>query len=205
MEFLVVLGAVTVQWLAVPRLRTPILAADDPVPDFTPLGRWPHLLAVACLAALVAVGPLRADDPWPWIGYAVLGAPLAMVDWRTTYLPNQLMWPLWAAMAAGLGVVALRSPATALAGLVGAVAAHAAFWLVWRVSSSFGFGDVRLAAAAGAVAGLTGATAWAVAMVAATFLGAIAAVVTATRGGRTFPYGPWLWLGPVVGHWLTGW
>ncbi len=198
---LVVALAMCVQRWWVPRLRTPTLDLGEPPPDFRGLGSPTNLLLAAGFAALAATAMPPGFGAWS--GYAVLGAALVVVDLRTTYLPNQLMTPLWWAVGAGLGVDWLVRGTPPTAAVLGAAAAYACFWLVWRTSRSFGFGDVRLAAAVGAVAGADGAQAWATSLVAGTALGAVAAIVATTTGRRHVAYGPWLWLGPVVARWLT--
>lgn len=212
-QWLILVGAVfvavSIQWWWVPRLRTPQVDEGDEPPTFTGLGSLPHLAGAAFFAA-AAASLVFVSAPYLWaliFAYAAVGAPLMMVDLRTTYLPNQLMLPLWVAVAAGLIVAVFPYPVVALGGVIGAVAGYALFWLVWRFSSSFGFGDVRLAAAVGALAGTSGSMHWAVSMVLGTALGALAAIVAAAAfRRRTLPYGPWLWLGPVLGGWVaTGW
>lgn len=197
-----VVVAVAVQRFLAPRLTAFVDEGDEP-PDFARLGTWRHA-AVAGVLAAAAGSVLLVTPPqsWAaWFGYVALGAPLVHVDAHTTYLPNRLMYPFWAFVGAGVLVHSLQKPAVALASLVGAVAAYGVFWLVWRLSSSFGFGDVRLAAAIGAMAGPGGAVGWVWAFLVGTALGAVAAIASSVRGRRLLPYGPWLWLGPLVAAW----
>ncbi len=195
--------AAWVQRLVVPKLRQPHVSDGEEAPDFTRLGSISNLLLVLTFAALGALAAWHTSVPaWPWLGYIALGAPLVVVDLRTTYLPNQLMYPLWVAVGVGVAASAMTDVRIAIAGVVGALAGYAWFWCVWRMSSTFGFGDVRLAAAAGAVAGLTGMTGWLTSLVIATAIGAVAAIIARASGRIVFPYGPWLWLGPVGAAWL---
>lgn len=195
--------AVVVQRLVVPQLRQPHVDDGEDAPDFTGLGGTSNLLLVLAFATLGGLAAWRTHTPvWPWLGYIALGAPLVVVDLRTTYLPNQLMHPLWATAGVGLAISAATDARAAIAGVVGALAGYAWFWGVWRMSSTFGFGDVRLAAVAGAVAGMSGMTGWLTSLVIATAIGAAAAIVARASGRTVFPYGPWLWLGPVVATWL---
>src|SRR5690606_22392142 len=129
------------------------------------------------------------------------------VDAHTTYLPNRLMYPLWASLGVGGLVLLVLEPPAALGSVLGAGVGYAVFWLVWRFSRSFGFGDVRLAAAVGAVAGPHGAVGWVWAFLLGTALGALAAIAFSIRKHRLLPYGPWLWLGPLVAAWwpVSGW
>ena len=195
--------AVLVQRLVVPKLGLPHVDDGEEAPDFTGLGSTSNLLLVLAFATLGGLAAWHTHTPvWPWLGYIALGAPLVVVDLRTTYLPNQLMYPLWAAAGVGLAASATTDARAAIAGVVGAFSGYAWFWCVWRMSSTFGFGDVRLAAAAGAVAGMSGMTGWLTSLVVATAIGAVAAIIARASGRTVFPYGPWLWLGPVVAAWL---
>ena len=110
------------------------------------------------------------------------------------------------ARSAGLAVVAVHSPGVLVTALAGACATSGVFWLVWRFSGSFGFGDVRLGLLVGAAAGSMGLQAWTTALLAGTLIGAGWAIVHALRGraSEPFPYGPSLWLGPVVAAALAG-
>lgn len=194
--------AVAVQRFVAPRL-TAFVEEGDERPDFSRLGTARHATVAGALAA--AAGSVYLATPpeaWPaWFGYVALGAPLVYVDAHTTYLPNRLMYPMWVLVGAGVSLRAVADPWAGLASFVGAVAAYGVFWLVWRFSSSFGFGDVRLAAVIGAVAGPGGAVGWVWAFLVGTALGAVAAIAFTVRGRRLLPYGPWLWLGPLVAVW----
>ncbi|WP_297741637.1 prepilin peptidase [uncultured Tessaracoccus sp.] len=195
--------AVWVQCIVVPTLRQPHVDDGDETPDFTGLGSASNVLLVLVCAALGGLAAWHTSTPaWPWLGYIALGAPLVVVDLRTTYLPNQLMYPLWATIGVGLAVSATTDVRGAIAGVTGALAGYTWFWCVWRLSSTFGFGDVRLAAAAGAIAGMSGMTGWLTSLVVATAIGAVAAIIARASGRTVVPYGPWLWLGPVVAAWL---
>ena len=103
-------------------------------------------------------------------------------------------------------MVAVHSPGVLVTALAGACATSGVFWLVWRFSGSFGFGDVRLGLLVGAAAGSMGLQAWTTALLAGTLIGADWAIVHALRGraSEPFPYGPSLWLGPVVAAALAG-
>ena len=84
------------------------------------------------------------------------------------------------------------------------------FHLVWRFSSTFGYGDVRLVAIVGAVGALRGLDGWLVALLCGTLLGAMWGMghALARRGTDRpahFAYGPALWLGPIAAVGLSGW
>ncbi|MGJ6981003.1 prepilin peptidase [Aestuariimicrobium soli] len=206
-------------WSRLSRLTEPI--DDDQSGDLVPgqspawvkptyadvASRRDWLVATLLVAAALGAWAGTADDPWPWFAWASAGLVLVVVDLATTYLPVRLHW--WAAALTLVGVAAalVRQPSWALLGSTvgGAAVAAGFFWLVWRFSGQFGFGDVRLAAPLGALAGLLGWPGWFAALLAGTALGAVhGLVVTAWRRrhpsglGTAFPYGPALWCGPWV-------
>lgn len=187
-----VLVAAVVQAFLVPRLTVRTLSGE-PQPNFSRLGGW-WVFPAAGLSALPAwLSTINPDTRWLLLVWAI-SAPLAVTDLATTYLPNQLMYPLWAALA--LAVAA--QPNLAALGILGGVAAYGGFWLVWRFSGSLGYGDVRLAGAVGLLTSPYGAGGMLLALCAGTVLGAVAAVLAACRGRRVIPYGPWLWLGALA-------
>ncbi|WP_143028165.1 prepilin peptidase [Tessaracoccus flavus] len=199
--------AVAVLAWVVPRVRV----ADPEAPDFASLSTpwsWIAIAATTLLAGLVAgVEPLH----WMlWLPYLGLGAPLVYVDLRTTWLPKRLHWLAAAGMAAGWIAVALTDWRTAVAAAAGAAAAGLFLYTAWRVTAALGFGDVRLAFLVGAVAGLGGASGWAASLLAGTVLGAVHGIAHALWARRDrarpahFPYGPALWLGPIVAQAIAG-
>lgn len=186
----------------VPRVRID----DDQAPDLAALVSPRSTAAVALVAGAAAqvlwlVPPAHA---WLWVPYLGLGAPLVAVDLRTTFLPRRMNGLLLAAMAAGTGPAALAEPRLVLGVALGAAAGFGFFYLVWRITSGLGFGDVRLAVPVGAVAGMGGATGWVLALACGTALGALHGIAHALRlrarrqPPAPFPYGPALWLGPLV-------
>ncbi|WP_211223185.1 prepilin peptidase [Propionicicella superfundia] len=158
--------------------------------------------------------------PWPQV-LALLplgtgGVLAAVIDARTTYLPRSLVWGATAGLALCVGVVAALTgdwqvPVLAAGGslLVGGL-----FWLLWRTTGGFGFGDVRLALLAGGTAGTLGVSAALWAALLGALVGAawgLACQVSDRGAGRPpgpFPYGPSLVAGPylwLVWTMLPGW
>lgn len=160
-------------------------------------------MVLGCACALWLVPAVQLPL---WFGYLGAGGALVWVDFKTTWLPKRLHWIATAQVTAGLAVVAVHSPGVLVTALAGACATSGVFWLVWRFSGSFGFGDVRLGLLVGAAAGSMGLQAWTTALLAGTLIGAGWAIVHALRGraSEPFPYGPSLWLGPVVAAALAG-
>lgn len=199
----VVLVTVLVWAVLVPRVRI-----DDPeAPELAPLVTPRSIVAVggAGMAASLSLALVPAAHLWVWAPYLAFGLPLVAVDLRTTFLPRRLNSLALAAMAAGSLALLPAEPGAVLGAALGAAAAFGFFYVAWRISASLGFGDVRLALLAGAVSGLGGVGAWVTALCCATGLGALHALAHAAwtratgREPRPFPYGPALWLGPVLG------
>ena len=145
-----------------------------------------------------------------WLGYLGAGAALVWVDLRTTWLPRTLNLICLGQVGAGLVWVAVTDWPAALSSVVGGIASFALFHLMWRHSSAFGYGDVRLAAIVGAVGGLGGLDGWVMALLCGTLIGAVWGVASAVarrhgRGPGYFPYGPGLWLGPILAVSVSGW
>ena len=146
---------------------------------------------------------------WPaWVALVSLGALLGLIDLRTTFLPLRLNYLTMALAAAGVAISAwLRADGWVLvsAALAGAVGAGL-FWLVWRMSRGFAFGDVRLAGVIGIVVGTRGAAFAFAALFLGTLIGAAWALALRWRRGadEPFPYGPALLLGPLLALLVTG-
>lgn len=185
----------------VPRLSCCAADAADPPPDYRRLARPRDAAALAVLVAIstLALYRIPAIHLPLWFGYLGAGGALVWVDFKTTWLPKQLHWLAVAQLMAGLLVVAFLDPPTALAAVAGGVTTTALLWLVWRFSRTFGFGDVRLGILVGAAAGSLGLRGWGMGLFAGTAVGALWAIVHVLRQ-RTgpFPYGPSLWLGPLL-------
>lgn len=207
------LAALTWWWL--PRLPEPP-APEGPdefssewvKPTYAGVAGRRHWFVLTLLAsALLGAWAGTTDEPWPWLVWASVGLVLVVVDLATTYLPVRLH--RWTAGLTLLGVaVALvrdPSPGRIASTVGGALVATAFFWVVWRVSAQFGFGDVRLAFPLGAIAGLLGWSGWFTALLAGTALGALHGIVVGlwrrrhpSGLGTAFPYGPALWCGPWI-------
>ena len=199
-----ILAVAVLTWrCVVPRIRI-----DDPeAPDLTALVTARSTLAIA-LAAVAVAAMVTWLEPsyrlWLWAPYVALGLPLVTVDLRTTFLPKRLNALVTAAMAVGLVPLTVADWRAGVGATLGAAGAFLFFYAAWRLSPTLGFGDVRLALLIGAVSGQAGVGTWTTALLGGTVLGALHGIGHAVwaRGGASrpqhFPFGPALWLGPVV-------
>ena len=133
-----------------------------------------------------------------WCGFSAALLALAMIDWDTTLLPDDITLPL---LWAGLIAAALQwNPAISLQdALWGAVAGYMSLWLVYWAfklvtgKEGMGYGDFKLLAALG---GWFGWTALVPIILMASVIGAVAGVgmkfSTGLREGGYIPFGPFL-------------
>jgi len=132
-----------------------------------------------------------------WCGFAAALLALAMIDWDTTLLPDDITLPLlWAGlMAAALGLSGVALPDA----VWGAVGGYMSLWLVYWAfklatgKEGMGFGDFKLFAALGAWFGWQ---ALIPIILMASVIGAIVGIAmkfsSALREGGYIPFGPFL-------------
>lgn len=152
-----------------------------------------------------------------WCAFGAVLLALALIDWDTTLLPDDLTQPL---LWAGLTAAALGWTLPLSDSLWGAIAGYLSLWSVYWLfklttgKEGMGFGDFKLLAALGAWLG------WSMIVpivLAASVIGAVVGLAMkasgALREGRYVPFGPFLagaglvvmLAGPQrVLHWL-GW
>ena len=133
-----------------------------------------------------------------WCGFSALLLALAMIDWDTTLLPDDMTLPL---MWAGLVAAALQwNPAVDLStALWGAVAGYLSLWGVYWAfklatgKEGMGYGDFKLFAALGAWFGWPALVPM---ILMASVIGAIVGIVmkfsSGLREGGYIPFGPFL-------------
>ncbi|MDU5025180.1 MAG: leader peptidase (prepilin peptidase)/N-methyltransferase [Cutibacterium avidum] len=210
--------------ITVPRLAEPTVeVVGDEIlaikPRYDSLATPARTLIVIATAAVCGFSSTLAPR-WSWGAWWVWSgsvATLAAVDQATTFLPVKLWRRCVAESAVALVAgMAITGPPhlPALAGCVAVAAVSTGFfWLMWRLSSSLGYGDVRLSAGTGFLGATTGALAphpdvfqaGMTTLLASTVLGAVMAIVTTlirrcrpSPWGSAFAYGPALWAGPWV-------
>jgi len=173
----------------------------------------PHL-AVGAAVAGAAVGALMgwALGWHPALAVALpvvpVGVMIAVVDWRSRYIPNRLVLPATAyVVAAGLVIWAVTGDGSdLLRAAVGLVVVRSLFWVAWFIrAAGMGFGDVRLSALLGFVLGYVGLGAVIVGVWLGFFSFVLPGVVLALAKRDyellrvPFPFGPFMLIGAVVG------
>ncbi|MBB5078309.1 prepilin peptidase [Nonomuraea endophytica] len=163
------------------------------------LVRWPryrfppwHELAGAGLCALVV---WRAG--LPYLFFVLVGIALAVVDWRTSRLPDVLTLPAYPLLA-----LTLVPTGEVMQALLGGVALAFLYGVLWFARpTAMGLGDVKLAGLIGMATGALGWEQWVAAALGGQVLGALYAVwlLATKRGGRDteFPFGPFMLLGAL--------
>ncbi len=132
-----------------------------------------------------------------WSGFAATLLALALIDWDTTLLPDDITLPL---LWAGLIAAALRWSGISLTdALWGAVGGYLSLWLVYQGfklltgKEGMGFGDFKLFAALGAWFGWQALVPM---ILMASVIGAIAGIAlkltSGLREGGYVPFGPFL-------------
>jgi len=132
-----------------------------------------------------------------WSGFAATLLALALIDWDTTLLPDDLTYPL---LWGGLIAAALQWTSTPLpAALWGAVAGYLSLWLIYWAfklitgKEGMGYGDFKLFSALGAWFGWQ---ALVPIILMASVIGAIVGIAmklsSQLREGGVVPFGPFL-------------
>ena len=191
---------------------------DPAEPDARHKPRYADLITrrvwlLAIPATLAALIPLAVLPDWRWPGWVVWSSAVAVLIWvdaRSTWWPIRASrFAEWTMALAVVGAALLTEGnwwSPILGALLGASAAGAMFAIFWWLTGALGFGDVRLAALLGALTGMADLTSWSLSLLAGTLLALCWGLVTiAWRRyrpsplGRTFAYGPGLWLGAHAG------
>ena len=132
-----------------------------------------------------------------WSGFAATLLTLALIDWDTTLLPDDITLPLlWAGL---IGAALHWTPVTLEASLWGAVGGYLSLWLIYwgfklvTGKEGMGFGDFKLFAALGAWFGWQALIPM---ILLASVLGALVGIVmkysSGLREGGVIPFGPFL-------------
>ena len=165
----------------------------------TPIGlRYPAVeLATAALFFFAVWHWGATPTGAAWCGFSATLVALALIDWDTTLLPDDITLPL---LWAGLVVAALRwTDLPLLQAVWGAVAGYVSLWLVYKAfklatgKEGMGYGDFKLFAALGAWFGWQ---ALVPIILMASVIGAVVGIgmklSSGLRAGGYVPFGPFL-------------
>ncbi|NRQ30599.1 prepilin peptidase [Nonomuraea sp. NN258] len=171
----------------VPPVRA--LRGTPPVPS------WPP--SVDVLTAVVA-GLVVWRAGLPYLYFALAGTALAVIDWRTTRLPDVITLPSYPILA-----LTLLPTGELPRALLGAAALAVLYGVLWFARpDAMGLGDVKLAGLIGMAAAALSWQSWVVAALGGQLLGALYAVglLVTGRGTREtqFPFGPFMLLGALA-------
>jgi leader peptidase (prepilin peptidase)/N-methyltransferase len=165
----------------------------------TPIGlRYPAVELATAALFFFAVWRWGATPAGAaWCGFSAAIVALALIDWDTTLLPDDITLPL---LWAGLVLAALHWTGLALAdALWGAVAGYVSLWLIYKAfklltgKEGMGYGDFKLFAALGAWFGWQ---ALVPIILMASVIGAVVGIAmkfsSGLREGGYVPFGPFL-------------
>ena len=166
----------------------------------TPFGiRYPVIeLTTGLLFAFCAWRWGNTPATLAWCGFSAALLALAVIDWDTTLLPDDITLPLmWAGLV--FAVLQLNPQVTLPDALWGAVAGYLSLWLVYWVfklvtgKEGMGYGDFKLFAALGAWFGWS---ALVPIILMASVIGAVVGIAmkfsSGLREGGYIPFGPFL-------------
>jgi leader peptidase (prepilin peptidase) / N-methyltransferase len=187
---------------------------------YVPLADDPRTTTILVGVGALGCGVVGAAVGWnaalpAWIVLGVVGTLLGYIDARTRYLPTAVIAPAYGAtviLLVGMALVAGETDRLlpALYGWLLFGGFYLLMWLVYR--RGIGYGDVRLAGLLGPSLGFVGWGATLTALYAGLLVGAVVGtvlVLTRLVRGRSYPFGPFMLVGAVVGlvwgRHLGGW
>jgi leader peptidase (prepilin peptidase)/N-methyltransferase len=188
----------------------------EPKELYADIARSPGLRWRAALAAGVVGGLVGARLGWTpallLAAYLVpVGVALSVVDWRTRLLPTKVIAPSYVVV----GVLAVAAAAVEgdwddlLRAGLGWLVAGGLFLLMWLVyPAGMGYGDVRLSGLLGIALGYLGWAELLSGLFAAFFLGGVGGgLLSVLRivDRKSYPFGPFMLLGAVVGVLVGPW
>ncbi len=183
---------------------------DAPKELYADVAALPGLAPKTALASGLAAGLVGARVGWhPELLFLVYLVPvcvaLAVVDWRTRYLPTRLIAPSYVVVAALVVLASLLSSdwgalRTSAIGWVAAFAFFAALWLL--PGAGMAYGDVRLAGVLGMALGWLGLPELVLGLYTGFLIGGVAGLLLSRLRvfhHRHTPFGPHMVLGALLG------
>lgn len=186
------------------------VAEASQVPGFAEIAArrglgWQSAVVAALVAALLGWRIGWEIALLPWAVAVPFLVTLGYIDLRTKWLPNSLMYPFMAVttVLSFFGIFLAEGGDALVRTVVVAVLVFLFHFVLWFVyPRGLGFGDVRLAWPLGLLLGALGAAPAVAGVWTAWMLGGVGGVlvlaVTKDRK-KTFPFGPYLMVGAVVG------
>jgi leader peptidase (prepilin peptidase)/N-methyltransferase len=182
---------------------------DEPKELYADMAALPGLPWKLAAVTALASGVLGARLGWqPEVLFLLVlvpvGVALAMIDWRTRYLPTRLIWP---AYAVTLVLVVVASAlegdwTTLLSALLGSAGAFAVFFVMWWIyPRGMAFGDVRLSALLGLGLGWLSGVQVVLGLYTGVLLGGVLGSVLALAKvfhRKHYPFGPFLLIGSYL-------
>lgn len=132
-----------------------------------------------------------------WCGFGAVLLTAALIDWDTTFLPDELTLPLmWAGLlGAALGILPVDLKSSLYGAAIGYLSLWSIYWLFKLLTGreGMGYGDFKLLAALGAWLGIQGLLPI---IVMSSIIGAIVGIILKLnknlREGGYMPFGPFL-------------
>jgi leader peptidase (prepilin peptidase)/N-methyltransferase len=192
----------------VARLPEPATAGEGKV-AYAALGAQPGMAWRTALWSGVVAALVGASLGWVWplifiLPLVPIGVALGWVDYRTKLLPKLIVVP------SHLLTIVLVLVCTAVtrdlddlwrAGL-GWLIAGAVYWFLWRFTPGMGYGDVRLSGVLGMALAYLGWGEFVLGTYAGFLIGAVGWIplrLLRITKDRSFPFGPFMLVGAVVG------
>jgi leader peptidase (prepilin peptidase)/N-methyltransferase len=188
---------------------------DEPKELYTDLARVPGLRWGLVGSCAIAAGAIGGRVGWHlslvYLLYLVpVCAALAVIDWRTRYLPKRLVLPSYAVVGAVVVVaaVATHDRASLERAVAGWLAAYAFFFVIWFViPRGMAYGDVRLSGLLGLALGWLGLQQLVLGLYTGFLLGGVLGLVLNALKvfhHRHSPFGPYMVLGAFLGAAFPG-
>jgi leader peptidase (prepilin peptidase)/N-methyltransferase len=188
---------------------------DDPKEPYAELARVPGLRWGLVAACALAAGAVGGRVGWHWslvyLLYLVpVCAALAVIDWRTRYLPKRLVVPSYAVVGAVvvLAAVVTQDLASLERAVIGWLSAYFFYLLLWfLIPRGMAYGDVRLAGLLGLALGWLGVQQLVLGLYTGFLLGGVLGLLLSALKvfhHRHSPFGPYMVLGAFLGAAFPG-
>jgi len=180
-----------------------------PKEPYVDLAARPGLGWKCAVACAVAAGLIGLVEGWAWpltwlVFLCPIGVALAVVDFRTWYLPARLMVPAYVGLVSLilLAFVFTRDVDDVVRAAIAWALTGSFFLLLWFFTPGMAYGDVRLAGVIGPALGYLGWGEPLLGVYAGFVLGGLAWLplrLTGRTTSRFYPFGPFMLVGALAG------